>query len=153
MAAGPVAFTGQSQRRDPYAASLWIRNSQGRERKLAQFSFGGGPGIPTGIAGGLVLEYAFDRAAETVVVAAADDLAFFEYDIWAIDVATGEHVRLTRGLRSRYPSVSPQTPAGGVLPRGCRHLDPRPAGAGHHPSLDEGWVAHPRGDPWLIPSY
>lgn len=103
-----VAFQGRGDR-DKNAASLWIRNQLGRERELAQFSFGAGPeaGIPTGIPGGTILEYGFDRAADTAAIAAGDELAFFEYDIWAIDVDTREYVRLTRGNRSRYPSVSP----------------------------------------------
>jgi len=102
-----VAFAGAG-RRDPNAASIWLRNRLGIERKLAQFSFGGGTGIPTGIPGGFVMEYGFDRAGDTAVVAAGDEIVGFEYDVWAIDTGTRDHVRLTRSYRSRYPTISPK---------------------------------------------
>lgn len=108
-----VAFSGQDKR-DPNAASLWIRNRLGRERKLAQFRFGRpgspagtGPVIPTHLSDGFVMEYSFNRAADTVAVAVGDDTAFFRYDIWAIDVSTRDYVRLTQNLRSRWPTISP----------------------------------------------
>jgi hypothetical protein len=102
-----VAFYGQGHR-DPYARSLWLRNGRGVERELVQFRFGGGgPGIPTGISEGFPMEYSFDRDAQTMAVAAGNDYVTFEYDIWTVDVSSGQHVRLTRGHRSRYPTVSP----------------------------------------------
>jgi hypothetical protein len=102
-----VAFYGQGKR-DPYARSLWIRNRAGIERELVQFRFGGGgPGIPTGISEGFPMEYSFDREADSVAVVAGNDYATFDYDVWVIDVSSRHDLRLTRGHRSRYPTMSP----------------------------------------------
>ena len=103
---GIVAFLGQGHR-DPYATSLWLRNRRGAEHQLIRFSFGGTPGVRTGISEGGVLDYSFDEHTDVAAVVAGNDYADFSYDIWAVDVGSGNHHRLTKGQHSRYPAVSP----------------------------------------------
>jgi len=101
-----VAFSAQGHR-DPYATSLWLRNGSGGEHRLIRFSFGGSPGVHTGISEGGVLDYSFDDAAGVAAVVAGNDYADFSYDVWAVDVLDGTSSRLTKGQHSRYPAVSP----------------------------------------------
>jgi hypothetical protein len=102
-----IAFLGRGER-DPYVSSLWWRDRAGRESKLVRFAFGTGtPGVRTGISEGYVMEYSFDRAAETVAVVAGNDYVDFRYDIWVVDVEDRTHLRLTKGQHSRFPAMSP----------------------------------------------
>jgi hypothetical protein len=104
-----VAFIGNFKR-DKQVNSLWLRNvGTGGTRKVVQFSNGGGlPGVKTKFHGeNTFLEVSFDDAAETAAVVEGNDLDLFIYDVWLIDVTTGEATRVTEGRRSRHASVSP----------------------------------------------
>jgi hypothetical protein len=113
----PVVFKGGRKllfdgdgNRDKYSNSLWVRNLDTRRtRRIVRFSVGGGtPGIKTGFGGeNLMLEKVVDRAGRTAVVVQGNDLDLFIYDVWSIDLRTGNATRLTRGQRSRHASISP----------------------------------------------
>ena len=94
--------------RDPQNNSIWIREANGKVRRVVQFSNGPGlPGYDTGLEGeGTVLGFGADRAGKTLVVAEGNDLDLFIYDVFAVDVANGGVVRVTSGRKSRRPVIS-----------------------------------------------
>lgn len=93
--------------RDPQNNSIWLRRA-GRVRKAVQFANGPGlPGYDPGMEGeNGMLSWSLDRRGRTLVVAQGNDVDLFIYDIFAVDVTSGEVTRLTSGLRSRWPAVS-----------------------------------------------
>jgi hypothetical protein len=95
-------------RRDKFRLSVWMRTASGIE-KIVQFHNGRGtpPGIPVGFHGeGVLVDLAFDRAGRRVAVAFGNEnLRLF--DVWVVDVATGEPMIRTRNHRSHSPSLSP----------------------------------------------
>jgi hypothetical protein len=95
-------------RRDMQGNSVWLREADGTVRKLVQFSNGPGlPGVDNGMHGdGTVLSLALDRTGSRLLVTEGNDVDLFIYDIWSVDVATGDALRLTTGLKSRFPSLS-----------------------------------------------
>lgn len=105
-----VAFLPERMqaRRDKYGNSVWLRQADGTVRKIVQFSTGDGlPGVDTGMHGeNSVLSYGLDDKAQTLVVTQGNDVDLFLYDIWVVDVATGDPVRLTSGETSRWPTLS-----------------------------------------------
>lgn len=105
-----VAFLPERMqaRRDKYGNSIWLREADGTVRKVVQFSTSDGlPGVETGMHGeNSVLSYGLDEKAQTLVVTQGNDVDLFLYDIWTVDVATGEAVRLTTGETSRWPTLS-----------------------------------------------
>ncbi|MCC6222010.1 MAG: hypothetical protein IT201_00790 [Thermoleophilia bacterium] len=107
---GRVAFLpDHAGRRDPQANSVWLRDRGGKIRKLVQFSNGPGlPGVETGQPdAGTILSFSFDAGGTTLAVAEGNDVDLFFYDIWLVDVASGEAFRATTGDRSRFPTLSP----------------------------------------------
>jgi hypothetical protein len=103
-----VAFLPDSDgRRDPQVNSIWMRGVNGRIRKIVQFSHGGGlPGIETGL-DGVPLSLAFDDKGTKVAVAYGNDVDLFQFDVWLVDVKSGDVERMTKGKQSRWPSLSP----------------------------------------------
>lgn len=95
--------------RDPQVNSIWMREEDGSERLVVQFANGETlPGYDPGFEGdNTLLSVSFDKAATVAVVTQGNDVSLFIYDIFAVDVATGEVTRLTEGKRSRAGSVSP----------------------------------------------
>jgi hypothetical protein len=95
-------------RRDMQGNSVWLRDADGTVRKLVQFSNGPDlPGVDNGMQGdGTVLSLALDRTGSRLLVTEGNDVDLFIYDIWSVDVATGDAQRLTTGLKSRFPSLS-----------------------------------------------
>lgn len=114
---GPVVTAGGHKvffapdrwgRRDRYATSLWVRDSRGRERRVFQLT---GPRAtvprdPFRGDGGPV-DWAVDRAGHTLAVTVGNDASLFKYDVYVVDVRTRRARRITTGMVSRYPSVSP----------------------------------------------
>ena len=95
-------------RRDPYFASVWIRNAAGRERAVVRFAGPGATVRPTPLRGeGVPLDQAWDAGGRTLAVSYGNDVDLFIYDIWVVDVRTREATRVTRGKVSRFPSLSP----------------------------------------------
>lgn len=78
-----------------------MRKGGGHAARLIRFW--DSPKAPSGISESSVLDYSFLRNA----VAAGDDMVSFDYDIWTVEVATGQKRRLTKGFSSRYPAKSP----------------------------------------------
>lgn len=95
--------------RDPQNNSIWMREPDGSERLVVQFANGKGlPGYDPRMDGlNHMLSASFDDAGEVAVVSQGNDWILFIYDIFAVDVATGEVTRLTAGMKSRWPAVSP----------------------------------------------
>ena len=105
---GRVAFWGTYER-DRQANSVWLRESNGRIRKIVQFSNGEDlPGYDAGFEGdNIVLSTSFDLAGETLVLAEGNDVGLFWYDVFAVDVASGKVTRITRNRESRFPAIAP----------------------------------------------
>lgn len=118
--------------RDPQVNSIWMREEDGSERLMVQFANGATlPGYDPGFEGDNgMLSVSFDKAATVAVVTQGNDVSLFIYDIFAVDVATGEVTRLTEGKRSRAGSVSPD---GTLVAYG---LDNGPCGADHQRAAD-----------------
>ncbi|MGZ5292288.1 MAG: TolB family protein [Actinomycetota bacterium] len=94
--------------RDPYFASVWIRNAAGRERAVVRFAGPGRTVTPSGLRGeGVPLDPAWDEDGRTLAVAYGNDVDLFIYDVWVIDVQTRQAVRVSRGKVSRFPTLSP----------------------------------------------
>jgi hypothetical protein len=95
-------------RRDPQVNSVWLRERDGRIRRIVQFSNGPGlPGVDTGFQGEAgLLWVVFDARGRTMAVAEGNDVDLFIYDVWVVDVATGKARRMTTGKRSRWPSLT-----------------------------------------------
>lgn len=95
-------------RRDPYFASVWIRNPNGRERAVVRFAGPNRTVDPKDFQGeGIPLDQAWDDAGRTLAVTLGNDVDLFIYDVWVVDVRTREATRVTRGHVSRFPSLSP----------------------------------------------
>jgi hypothetical protein len=94
--------------RDPYFSSVWIRNSTGRARQVVRFAGPGRTVNPRDFEGeGIPLDQAWDAAGRTLAVTFGNDVDLFIYDVWVVDVRAGEATRVSRGHRSRFPSLSP----------------------------------------------
>jgi hypothetical protein len=95
-------------KRDPYFASVWLRNGQGREREVVRFAGPGQTVSPTPFHGdGVPLDQAWDDEGRTLAVAYGNDVDLFVYDVWVVDARTREATRVSRGKVSRFPSLSP----------------------------------------------
>lgn len=93
---GAVAFwPGRNGVRDPLLDSLWLRQSDGRIRKLVQLA--GGDDI--------LLSTSFDGTGRRAVIANGNDVDLFRYDIWLHDRSTRKTKRLTRDRHSRWPAL------------------------------------------------
>ena len=105
---GRVAFWG-GRGRDKQVNSLWVRETDGRVRKIVQFSNGGDlPGYDTGYGGDAgLLSTSFDAAGAKVALAEGNDVSLFIYDVYVVDVASGRVKRITGDRKSRWPSLSP----------------------------------------------
>ena len=115
-AAAPVVIAGGKKiafwpdrmaNRDRYGSSIWIRTASGRERRILQLT---GPRATMRDPfhdDGWTMGFAFDESGRTMAVAIGNDGWTFEYDVWVVDTRTRETTRITRGLSSRFPSVSP----------------------------------------------
>lgn len=113
----PIVLAGGSRigfmpdrfaRRDPYFASVWIRNAAGRERAVVRFAGPHATVTPTPLHGeGVPLDQAWDADGRTLAVTYGNDVDLFIYDVWVVDVLTREATRVTRGRVSRFPSLSP----------------------------------------------
>ena len=105
---GRVAFWG-GRGRDKQVNSLWVREIDGRVRKIVQFSNGGDlPGYDTGYEGEAgLLSTSFDAAGARVALAEGNDVSLFIYDVYVVNVATGRVKRITDDRKSRWPSLSP----------------------------------------------
>ena len=93
--------------RDKYGSSIWMRTATGRERRILQLT---GPKATMHDPfhdDGWTMGFAFDESGRTMAVAIGNDGWTFEYDVWVVDTKTRETKRITRGLSSRFPSVSP----------------------------------------------
>jgi hypothetical protein len=98
----------QGGTRDEQNNSIWIREKDGKVRKVVQFANGAGlPGYDPGFDGenGL-LHYSVDQAGTTLAVAEGNDVDLFVYDVFAVSVSTGKVTRVTSGKKSRWPAVS-----------------------------------------------
>ena len=95
--------------RDPQVNSLWIAHADGNERLVVQFANGPGlPGYDPGFEGDNgFLAVSFDEDASTAVVTQGNEVDLFIYDLFAVDVATGEVTRLTDDRKSRSPAMAP----------------------------------------------
>jgi hypothetical protein len=113
----PIVLAGGSRigflpdrfaRRDPYFASVWIRNAQGRERAVVRFAGPRQTVSPTPLHGeGVPLDQAWDAAGRTLAVTYGNDVDLFIYDVWVVDVQTREATRVSTGKVSRFPTLSP----------------------------------------------
>jgi Tol biopolymer transport system component len=113
----PVVLAGGSRigflpdrfaRRDPYFATVWIRNAQGRERAVVRFAGPRQTVTPTPFHGdGVPLDQAWDADGETLAVTYGNDVDLFIYDVWVVDVQTREATRVSTGKVSRFPTLSP----------------------------------------------
>ena len=95
--------------RDKYGTSIWMRNAAGKDRRVFQFT---GPratvprdpfqgdGSPLGIA--------LDESGRTMAVPIGNDVSLFKYDVWVVNTKTRAATRVTKGMVSRFPSVSPE---------------------------------------------
>jgi hypothetical protein len=113
----PIVLAGGSRvgflpdrfaRRDPYFATVWIRNAQGRERAVVRFAGPKQTVSPTPFHGdGVPLDQAWDADGRTLAVTYGNDVDLFVYDVWVIDVQSREATRVSTGKVSRFPSLSP----------------------------------------------
>jgi dipeptidyl aminopeptidase/acylaminoacyl peptidase len=105
---GRVVFWATYER-DRQVNSLWVREIDGRVRRIVQFSNGGDlPGYDTGYEGDAgLLSTSFDAAGAKVALAEGNDVSLFIYDVYVVNVATGRVRRITNDRRSRWPSISP----------------------------------------------
>jgi hypothetical protein len=100
-------------KRDPFVASVWIRNAQGKERRIVQFVGPRRTVTPRGfrMQGGS-LDVAFDARGRKLAVSYGFDggdgsVDLLEYDVWVVDVRTRVAIRMTHGRNSRWQSLSP----------------------------------------------
>jgi hypothetical protein len=94
--------------RDPYFASVWIRNQGGRERAVVRFAGPKRTVNPKDFEGeGIPLDQAWDDEGRTLAVTFGNDVDLFIYDVWVVDARTRDATRITRGQASRFPSLSP----------------------------------------------
>ncbi|HEU4349296.1 MAG TPA: hypothetical protein VFR35_16085, partial [Actinoplanes sp.] len=105
---GRVAFWG-TPGRDPQVNSVWLRERDGRVRRVVQFANGPGlPGYDPGFGGdNTLLSTSFDRRGRVLAVAQGNDVDLFVYDVFTVDVASGRVTRQTSDHRSRWPAMSP----------------------------------------------
>lgn len=94
--------------RDPYFASVWIRNGGGRERAIVRFAGPKRTVNPKDFEGeGIPLDQAWDDGGRMLAVTFGNDVDLFIYDVWVVDARTRDATRITRGHVSRFPSLSP----------------------------------------------
>jgi hypothetical protein len=113
----PIVLAGGSRigflpdrfaRRDPYFATVWLRNAQGRERAVVRFAGPRQTVTPTPFQGeGAPLDQAWDADGRTLAVTYGNDVDIFVYDVWVVDVQSREATRVSRGKVSRFPTLSP----------------------------------------------
>jgi hypothetical protein len=105
---GRVAFWATFAR-DAQVNSLWLRERDGRIRRIVQFANGPGlPGYDPGFGGdNVLLSTSFDRRGRVLAVAQGNDVDLFVYDVFTVDVGSGRVTRHTSDHRSRWPAVSP----------------------------------------------
>ena len=105
---GRVAFWGEWGR-DKQGNSVWIREMDGRVRKVVQFANGKGlPGYDPGMGGdATLLSTSFDRTGSTMALAEGNDVDLFIYDVFVVDIDSGKIRRITDDRRSRWPSIAP----------------------------------------------
>jgi hypothetical protein len=105
---GRVAFWA-TEGRDEQVNSVWIRQTDGRIRRIVQISNGGDlPGYDTGYEGeAALLNMSFDTAGTKMAVALGNDVSLFIYDVYVVNVATGRVQRITNDRTSRWPSMAP----------------------------------------------
>ena len=106
---GRVAFWGEWGR-DKQGNSVWVRELDGRVRKVVQFANGEGlPGYDTGMGGdATILSTSFDWTGSKMAVAEGNDVDLFIYDVFVVDVETGKIRRITDDRRSRWPAIAPR---------------------------------------------
>ena len=94
--------------RDPYVTSLWLRTQSGIVRRVFQLT-GPHATVPSDPFEGeaIPLSWSVDRPGRMLAVALGNDVTHFEYDVWVVDMKTKDAVRITEGMRSRFPSMSP----------------------------------------------
>jgi len=105
---GRVAFWGTFAR-DPQVNSVWLRERDGRIRRVVQFANGPGlPGYDPGFGGdNTLLSTSFDRRGRVLAAAQGNDVDLFAYDVFTVEVASGRVSRQTSDHRSRWPAMSP----------------------------------------------
>ena len=105
---GRVAFWA-TYARDRQVNSLWVREIDGRVRKVVQFANGEGlPGYDPGMGGdNTLLSTSFDQTGSKVALAQGNDVDLFVYDVFVVDVDTGKVRRITDDRRSRWPALQP----------------------------------------------
>ena len=94
--------------RDPYFASVWLRNATGRERAVVRFA-GRRPTVnPRDFEGeGIPLDVGWSADGNTLAVTFGNDVDLFIYDVWVVDTRTRTPTRITKGHVSRFPALSP----------------------------------------------
>ena len=106
---GRIAFWGEWGR-DKQGNSVWVRELDGRVRKVVQFANGEGlPGYDPGMGGdATLLSTSFDWTGSKMAVAEGNDVDLFIYDVFVVDVETGKIRRITDNRRSRWPAMAPR---------------------------------------------
>ena len=94
--------------RDPWFASVWLRNAAGRERAVVRFAGKHATVQPKDFEGeGIPLDVSWSADGNTLAVTFGNDVDLFIYDVWVVDTRTRTATRVTKGHVSRFPSLSP----------------------------------------------
>jgi hypothetical protein len=94
--------------RDPWFASVWLRNAAGRERAVVRFAGKHATVNPKDFEGeGIPLDESWSADGNTLAVTFGNDVDLFIYDVWVVNTATRAATRVTKGHVSRFPSLSP----------------------------------------------
>src|SRR3954452_7562296 len=94
--------------RDPWFASVWLRNAAGRERAVVRFAGNHTTVNARDFEGeGAPLDESWSADGNTLAVTFGNDVDLFIYDVWVVDARTRTATRVTKGHVSRFPSLSP----------------------------------------------